>query len=112
MLFNPVVPNWTKVVQQEEDRIKQSSLYNLYYLADPKQDDNHLSFYSLSEAIAGDYDDLGRTIIVLDDSDMPEHAKKSMLKTYQDLKARFPQAHIFETLAEAEEWLAARLRQH
>jgi hypothetical protein len=104
-LFNPVVSDWNEEARRRENKIKKKSAYNLYYLADPQQDDNHTSFYSLGEAIMGGYDNPEHTLIVFDSAGMPEHARKSSNKAYEDLKVRFPNAHIFQKLSEAEDWL-------
>lgn len=109
-LFNPVVPNWNEEAQKAEDAAKESSQYMLYYLGDPMEPENHVSFYSLAEGIMGLYDSRDRTIVVFDPAEgMPKHAVKAHQKACKDLKKRFPEALIFETLAEAEDWLAENL---
>lgn len=108
-LFNPVVSPWNDEAQRREDEAKKNATANLFYLGDPKQDDNRVSYYSLLEATMGLYDNPEKTIVVFDSTGMPKHAEKASAKACKDLKARFPQANIFATLAEAEEWLATSL---
>lgn len=108
-LFNPVTANWNEETQRLEDRIKSNASFMLYYLGDPLQDDNRVSYYSLLEATMGLYDDPGRTVVVLDATGMPKHAEKATQKAYADLKLRFPDAAIFGTLPDAVEWLATQL---
>jgi hypothetical protein len=109
-LFNPVVSEWNEEARSKEDEIKKKSSYNLYYLADPQQDDNHKSFYSLGEAIMGGYDNPEHTLIIFDSTGMPLHANKSSAKAYEDLKVRFPDSHIFQKLSEAEDWLVKHFK--
>lgn len=109
-LFNPVVDNWDEAAQAAEDAAKAESEYMLYYLGDPQQDDNRCSFYSLLEATMGLYDAPERTVVVFDTTGMPPHIVKSNNKACKDLMARFPEANIFATLAEAEAWLTAKLK--
>ncbi|MEK7641651.1 MAG: nucleoside 2-deoxyribosyltransferase domain-containing protein [Patescibacteria group bacterium] len=108
-LFNPVVPDWNEAAQQREDQAKKDAAFNLFYLGDPGQADNRCSFYSLLEATMGLYDHSERTVVVFDTTGMPKHVEKANIKACKDLKARFPGALIFATLAEAEEWLATNL---
>lgn len=108
-LFNPVVDDWNDEAQAAEDAAKAESQYMLYYLGDPMQDFNRSSFYSLLEATMGLYDAPERTVVVFDTTGMPESVAKSNTKACKDLKARFPEALIFATLADAEEWLATSL---
>lgn len=110
-LFDPVVPDWNEVAQAKEDQAKESATYMLYFLGDPMQDDNRVSFYSLLEATMGLYDAPARTVVVFDSTGMPKHAEKSNAKACKDLKRRFPEAPIFASLQEAEDWLLERLAQ-
>jgi hypothetical protein len=108
-LFNPVVANWDEAAQQREDEAKKKADFNLFYLGDPQQADNRVSFYSLLEATMGLYDAPARTVVVFDTTGMPKPMEKSNVKACKDLKARFPEAPIFGTLAEAEDWLVKNL---
>lgn len=109
-LFNPVVENWNEEAQRREDEAKQNADFMLFYLGDPQMDDNRVSFYSLLEATMALYDSKpGRTVVVFDTTGMPSHAEKANVKACKDLKARFPDAPIFGTLDEAEDWLAEQL---
>lgn len=108
-LFNPVVKDWNEEAQKKEDEAKRVATFNLFYLGDPKQDDNRVSFYSLLEATMGLYDSPERTVVVFDTTGMPKQAEKSNVKACKDLKKRFPNSPIFGTLAEAEDWLAGKL---
>ena len=81
----------------------------LYYLGDPKEEGNRVSFYSLLEATMALYDAPARTVVVFDATGMPKHAEKATNKAYKDLKKRFPDANIFGTQSEAEDWLAGQL---
>jgi len=106
-LFNPVVKDWNEAAQQREDAMKADpAVLQLYMLADPMTDQGRLSFYSLLEATMGLYDAPERTIVVFDSTGMPKRSAKSNDKACSDLKKRFPNAPIFGTLAEAEDWLA------
>lgn len=108
-LFNPVVEDWNEEAQLREDEAKANATYSLYYLGDPQQEDNHVSFYSLLEATMGLYDTSQQTVVVFDVAGMPKHAEKSNAKACKDLQKRFPTAPIFATLAEAEDWLVSYL---
>lgn len=64
--------------------------------------------YSLCEAIFGILDRSDATIVVFDTTGMPDHQVKNHDKTCRDLQARFPDANIFPTLSDAEEFFASR----
>lgn len=106
MFFNPVVENWDEAAQQREEVAKRDCLVNLFYLADPFEADNRVSFYSLCEAIMGLYDNPQKTVVIFDDSGMPPHAAKSMKKAQQDLRKRFPDGNIFSSYDELFNYLA------
>jgi len=108
-LFNPVVPSWNAEVQAREDQVKTEATFFLYYLGDPLRDDKRTTYYSLLEGTMGLYDDPDRTVVVFDITGMPRHAARSSLKAYGDLKKRFPNGNIFDSLAQAEDLLAAHL---
>jgi hypothetical protein len=107
-LFNPVVLDWDAAAQVAEDKAKAEAGAMFYYLGNPNDGANNLSFYSLLEAAMGLYDAPERTVVVFDATDMPSHAAKATAKAFKDLKARFPDAAIFDSLAAAEDWIASR----
>lgn len=109
VLFDPVVTDWNEEAQRREDAAKAEASHMIYYLGDPNQPDNRCSFYSLLEATMGLYDAPDRTVVVFDAIGMPPHIAKANAKACKDLKKRFPDAPIFGTLAEAEEWLVTNL---
>ncbi len=85
----------------------------LYYLGDaavPQAPGCFMSFYSLNEATMGLYDAPERTVVVFDTTGLLSGAQNRMMKVYADLRARFPTAPIFTSLAEAETWLVDHLR--
>ena len=107
-LFNPVVKDWNTAAQANEDRAKVEAGSMLYYLGDPQQPENHVSFYSLLEAAMGLYDAPERTVVVFDSTGMPKQFAKATAKAFADLRKRFPDAPIFDSLAAAEDWIASR----
>lgn len=109
VLFDPVVADWNEEAQRKEDEAKKIATYNLFYLGDPQQENNRVSFYSLLEATMGLYDAPERTVVVFDTTGMPKPMEKSNTKACKDLQKRFPNAPIFGTLAEAEDWLVLKL---
>lgn len=104
-LFNPVVPNWNKEAQELEDRMKVQSEFLVFYVADPKENGNPLSTYSMVEAVMALYDKANRAVVVFDVEGMSGHALKAMNKVYKDLKERFPDANIFGSMETAIQWL-------
>src|SRR3989344_3965423 len=106
-LFDPVVEHWDAAAQQREDAMKADPAVTiLYYLGDPGEEGNRLSYYSLLEATMGLYDAPARTAVVFDSTGMPPRITKSNNKACADLKKRFPQAPIFDSLTDAEGWVA------
>mgnify|MGYP003554776529 FL=1 len=108
-LFNPVVPNWNDEAQAKEDAAKTEAKYMLYYLANPGEENNTVSSYSLVEAVMNLYDAPNRTVVVFDTTGQPPHVVKAMTKSYKDLVKRFPNAPIFNDLKLAKEWLVDQL---
>lgn len=109
-IFNPVLPpgvEWTQVDADREHVAKTAAKFNLFYIADPKQDGNMFSAYSTCEAIMGLYDD-PRAIVVFDQDGMVGHALKAMKQIERDLKNRFPYGRIFDS-ARAVQYLADAL---
>lgn len=108
-LFNPVVNDWNEEAQRREEQAKAEASHLVFYIADPKQDGNPLSAYSMVEATMALYDKPERTVVVFDVEGMSGHPLKAMNQALKVLKARFPQANIFGTRHEAIDWLAAQL---
>lgn len=108
-LFDPVVPNWNAEAQAKEDAAKKEAAYMLYYLANPGEENNTVSSYSLVEAVMSLYDAPEKTVVVFDTNGQPPHVVKAMTKSYRDLVKRFPNAPIFNDLEQAKQWLAEQL---
>ncbi len=104
--FNPVVKDWNEEAQRCEEEAKANASHLVFYIADPKQDGNPLSAYSMVEATMALYDNLEKSVIIFDTEGMSGHPLKAMNQTFKVLKKRFPEANIFETPAEAIDWLA------
>jgi hypothetical protein len=109
VIFNPVVEHWNKADKAREDAMKvDPSVLLLFYLTS-NDDGTFLSFYSLHEATMGLYDHPERTAIVFDYNDMVPRAVDRLRKVCSDLRKRFPDAPLFESLADAENWLISKL---
>ena len=108
-LFNPVVKDWNAAAQAKEEAAKRDASYQIYYLAAPMQDGNPLSAYSMVEATMALYDKPKTTVIVFDTSGMEGHALKAMKQTEKVLRVRHPNAKIFGTSKDAEDWLVGQL---
>jgi len=100
-IFNPVVPEWTAECQEAEDIAKRDSEHLLFYICDPEQGGNAISGYSLVEATMCLYDRPQSTVVVFDLSGITGHVLKSLIKCKRDLRARFPEGHIFSTADDA-----------
>ncbi len=109
VLFDPVVKEWNEEAQAREEKAKAEATHTVYYLADPRQEGNPLSAYSMVEATMALYDQPGKTVVVFDTDGMSGHPKKAMDQTLKVLKKRLPEAHIFGTRAEALDWLCSQL---
>lgn len=108
-LFNPVVEHWNKADKAREDAMKADpSVLMLFYLTS-NEEGTFLSFYSLHEATMGLYDHPERTAIVFDYDGMVPRAVERLRKVFSDLRKRFPDAPLFESLADAEDWLISKL---
>lgn len=88
-IFNPVVSDWNEDVQKAEEHAKATASFLLFYLADPKQDGNPLSTYSVVEAMIGLYEEPARTIVVFDHDGLAGHALKVALQIEKHLRNRF-----------------------
>ncbi|MDO8668091.1 MAG: nucleoside 2-deoxyribosyltransferase domain-containing protein [bacterium] len=108
-LFNPVVKDWNEEAQRCEEAAKTEASHLVFYIADPKQDGNPLSAYSMVEATMALYDKSNRTVVVFDTEGITGHPLKAMNQTLKVLKKRFPEANVFATRQEAIEWLASQL---
>jgi len=107
--FNPVVTDWNEEAQRREEEAKRKATHFLYYLADPMQEGNPLSGYSMVEATMALYDHQESAVVVFDTTGMDGHALKAMAQTEKVLRRRHPNANIFGSVQEAEEWLATEL---
>lgn len=108
-IFNPVVEDWNESARQLEDELKADpAVLMLYHLAGNKEG-LLLSIYSLFEALTGLYDHPQRTVVVFDYEGLVPEAAIRLRKICSDLRARFPNAPLFESLRETEDWLLARL---
>lgn len=108
-LFNPVVPEWNDEAQQREEAAKANSTHHVYYLADPMQEGNPISAYSLVEATIALHNDPNTAVVVFDTTGMDGHGLKAMKQTEKVLRNTFPTANIFATRDAAEAWLADQL---
>lgn len=108
-LFNPVVPNWNAEAQAREEASKESADFLVFCIADPKQEGNPLSAYSLVEATMALYDKSDRAVVVFDTEGMSGHPLKAMNQCLKVLKTRHPNANILGTRQELVEWLAKNL---
>lgn len=109
VLFNPVVADWNEEAQRREESAKAEASYLVFYIADPRQEGNPLSAYSMLEATMALYDKRERTVVVFDIEGMSGHPLKAMNQALKVLKKRFPDANIFGTPHEAVSWLVANL---
>jgi hypothetical protein len=108
-LFNPVVADWNDEARRREEEAKANASHHVYYLADPQQDGNPISAYSLVEATVALYDRPKSTVVVFDTAGMQGHALKAMKQTEAVLRARHPKANIFSNPNDAVVWLANEL---
>jgi hypothetical protein len=109
VFFDPVVADWNEEAQRREEDAKRDATHLLFYIANPCQEGNPLSAYSMVEAAMALYDKPTRTVVVFDTEGMEGHPLKAMNQTFKVLKTRFPNANIFGTKAEAVDWLARTL---
>lgn len=109
LLFNPVVADWNEAAQAREEEAKASASFHLYYIADPMQPGNPLSAYSMVEATMELYDRPETAVVVFDTVGMDGHPLKAMNQCAKVLRRRFPNANIFSSREEAEDWLVGQL---
>lgn len=108
-LFNPVVADWDEAAREAEEVAKRNAKYLIFYVADPQQDGNPLSGYSMVEATMALYDHGVRAVVVFDFNGLVGHPLKAMKQAAKVLKARFPGSYIFESREEAQDWLVREL---
>jgi len=108
-LFNPVVKDWNEEAQRREEKAKAEASHLVFYIADPRQDGNPLSAYSMVEATMALYDKQERTVVVFDTEGMSGHPLKAVKQTLNVLRGRFPEANIFSTREDALDWLGYEL---
>ncbi len=108
-LFDPVVADWNDAAVKREEEAKRNASYHLYYLADPQQEGNPLSAYSMVEAAIGLAKRPKTTVIVFDTTGISGHAAKAMKQTGARFREEYPKANIFSTPKDAEDWLVAQL---
>ena len=110
ILFNPVVKDWNEGAQTREEKAKKEATHLIFYIADPKQEGNPLSTYSMVEATMALYNHPERTVVIFDTEEMVGHPLKVMNQVFKVLKNRFPKANIFATEQEAIDWLLDQLQ--
>lgn len=103
------VEDWNEEVRKEEDLAKEKADYVLYYIANPNQRGKMLSHYSIVEAVMALYDRGDTTVLIFDTNDMKNDQLKIIKKIGTELRKRFPDAAIFNTLDEALDWLKPKL---
>ncbi len=108
-LFNPVVAHWDAAAQENEERAKASASHRLFYLADPKQQGNPLSYYSAVEATMALYDHPDTTVVVFDNEGIEGQYLKASNQAEKVLRKRHPNAVILGSRQEAILWLAKEL---
>ncbi len=110
-LFNPVVEHWDAAAQANEERVKTEASHHLYFLATPSEAGDQLSAYSMVEATMALYDRPETTVVVFDHSGITAgHLLKAHKQTEAVLRARFPNANIFGSSQDAEDWLVKELK--
>jgi hypothetical protein len=109
-LFNPVVPDWNQEAQKREEEAKATASLMVFYVSDPKQEGNPLSAYSMVEATMALYDKPETSVVVFNTDGMSGHPLKAMNQCLKVLKSRFPQANIFSSSQDIEDWLYKQLK--
>ena len=108
-LFNPVVANWNEEAQRNEENAKANASHFVFYLADPKQQGNPLSYYSAVEATMALYDHPETTVVVFDNDGVEGQFLKASKQAEKVLRKRHPNAVILGSRQEAIDWLASQL---
>jgi hypothetical protein len=109
LIFNPTVRSWNAEVQEREDAAKRSSDYLLFYICDPQEAGDSASTYAIVEAVMHLYDAPSATVAVFDLKGLEGHVLKALTKTEKDLRARFPDGHIYATADEAIAFFASKV---
>lgn len=129
-IFDPVVADWNEAAVAAEEKAKKEATHLVFYIADPKQEGNPLSAYSMVEATMALYnyemlkalyesfvhqslgpaENLGgpKVVVIFDTAGMAEksHPQKAMNQTLKVLRKQFPKDAIFATPQESIEWFA------
>ncbi len=108
-IFDPVVDDWNEQAQANEDRVKRDADVLLFHIAAPGGHGGEVSAYSLVEAVMALYDDPRRTVVSFDTTGMSPHVVKATIKIARDLRQRFPEGRIFDSLPDALECVALAL---
>lgn len=109
VIFDPVVDDWNAEAQKAEEAAKKKASHHLYYLADPQQPGNPMSFYSAVEATMALYDREKKTVVIFDDKGIKGQFLKAFNQMKDVLQERFPKAAIFDDLDDALKWLGKEL---
>ena len=109
VIFNPVVADWNEEAQAREEAAKASASHLLFYIANPMQEGNPLSTYSMVEATMALYDKPDRTVVVFDSAGIEGHFLKALNQAKNVLKTRFPAARIYDSVDTATDMLAKDL---
>ncbi len=108
--FNPVVSDWNEEAKRNEDIAKQLADVLVFYLGDPQEEGNQVSYYSIFEAATALlYDRPETTVVAFELTDLPQHAINTNTKAYYDLLQRFPGGHVFASLLQVEWFLEEKL---
>lgn len=108
-LFNPVVVDWNDEARAREERVKAEARYLLFYIANPNQEGNSRSAYSMVEATMALYDKPDRAVVVFDSRDVSGHPLKDMNHTFAILRERFPKGNMFLNYQDAIDWFVSHL---
>lgn len=108
-LFNPVVADWSEEAQRREEEAKQKATYLIFYLADPQQLGNPLSYYSGVEATMALYDRPKATVVIFDNEGISGQFLKAAQQAERVLRQRHPNATIINSREQAIDWLAKQL---
>ena len=107
VFIDPVVPKWTDEAKAREYRQKADrNILKLYYLGDTGDGSGlFISSNSQDEAHTGLYDDPERTAVVFDTTGLNRSASERLMIIHDRWVGRFPNAPIFQSLIDIEEWL-------
>jgi len=105
ILFDPVVADWNEAARRREERVKRKAALLVFYLGNPRQKGLPLSAFSLAEAALALCRDSRRTLVVFDHASVRGHARKVYEQTEKLFRKRKGGAHLFKSLAEAQDWI-------